>query len=111
MKLCDEMDDLFVKYLCGNTTKEETRACLSHLASCPNCRKEIAFLIALKKEAGQHQIEVPEEVLFTAFSKIPNDRKQESVNSILAQLYESLQPVQEVFTLTGKVIQLAYQTI
>lgn len=73
---CEKTADSLVEYINRTLTKEENRQIIVHLASCPQCRKEVAMLIQLRNQAQKEVEEVPCEIMRSAFDKLPLEESE-----------------------------------
>jgi len=72
---CERISDSLIDYINRRLTQEQNGEIVSHLAVCHSCRREAADLIRFKKLEQERMADVPQEIMDTAFLRIPKDDK------------------------------------
>lgn len=81
MTECDKVCDMLVDYINRRLPPSENGEIVKHLACCESCRLEAATLIKIKDLVQAGMSPVPQDVLDSAFRKIP--KKEELVYDML----------------------------
>lgn len=68
---CERTADLLMDYINRRLTQQESSEIIIHLATCPSCRKETAKLIKVKDLEQNSMIDIPDDILQSAFDKLP----------------------------------------
>ena len=113
MTLCEDMRDRAAEYASGSLTREERREYLLHLARCSACRVELAREMALHQALRQSLLDVPEDILASAFSLLPQPDETGELQEIVdgggyGMAFDlvryALSPVRDVMGLVQQVI-------
>jgi len=89
-KDCCKIQELLIPYINRQLSSEENSYIILHMAQCPECQKEAAELILLKKQMADILVEVPQEIYSAAFKKV-KDTVQGNSN-------ENMQPQNSINT-------------
>ena len=81
-KDCNKVHELLISYINRQLSPEENSFVILHIAQCPECQKEAAELILLKKHMIDILEKVPQEMYSAAFKKV-KDTVQDNSNLIM----------------------------
>lgn len=111
MDNCERIFEFLPNYINGNLSEPDIAIVVSHLARCRKCREEAAFLIALKKNAGQFTEDVPFEVSDSAFKKIYELQEADSLRGNTVSIAQAFKSLRQALSLSQSVVKFAYQNL
>lgn len=105
MTECEKINDMFCDYLNGKLSKSENYMVINHLATCKNCVAEIATLIRIKNIEQKKLKSIPQDILSSAFDRIPDKEIAESPFSIaFDSIYNSMRIIKQTIRFATQVI-------
>jgi predicted anti-sigma-YlaC factor YlaD len=109
MERCEEIEAMLLDYINRNLSREENSKVIVHLSRCENCRRETAELLNIKRQLTLQAADVPDEILRSAYDKIP--RKEKNLDDILSSNspFMAIDLIRYTMEPVRKTIQLALQ--
>ncbi|MDR7855616.1 zf-HC2 domain-containing protein [Tissierella sp.] len=110
---CLNISDFIIAYINNTISNHDKTTLLEHLADCPDCREELAITIALSQTIAKDMMEVPDDVLESAFNMIAETKGDNSSFKLsdIKSLLEPLNVIPYALSTTRKSIKLALQFI
>lgn len=111
MDNCENITFLLPEYINGSISLRETAEVMSHLSRCADCRKEMAFLLSLRKASALLDPDLPETAAVSAFAKIaPVETVAPAAGKDLT-VRQALRYIGDAMSATASVIRFSYQFI
>lgn len=109
MDNCENITDLLPEYINGSISLRKTAEVMSHLSRCADCRKEMSFLLSLRKASAFLDPDLPETAVFSAFAKIvPAEIDAPAAENSLT-VRQALRYISDALSTTKNVIRFSYQ--
>lgn len=101
---CEQIQEALIDYINHRLSQSACSHIVAHLSGCKKCRDEAAFLFRIKQSQHVETVDIPSDMMESAFIKIPDSRSKFESNDYFIAIYESLQ-------LIGLTLRFARQII
>lgn len=101
---CELIQDALIDYINHRLSQSACFRIVSHLSGCKKCRDEAAFLFRIKQSQLAETVDIPSDMIESAFIKIPDGRSKFESNDYFTAIYESLQLIGLTLRFARKII-------
>lgn len=109
MDNCENITDLLPEYINGSISLREIAEVMSHLSRCADCRKEMSFLLSLRKASAFLDPDLPETAFVSAFVKIAPVKTTAPAAEKDLTVRQALRYISGALSTTKNVIRFSYQ--
>ncbi len=111
MNECERICELLLDYINRRLTQDKKTIVVKHIAECQYCRSELAALIRIRNLAQAKIPTIPQNIIDSAFDKIPDNKRTLGTILNLGQYFKVFDSLSVTMSIVKQIMQLAQQAI